>query len=136
MRPLSATVFLALVAAAFAAAAAPAPAPHQVDIPEANVTLHAQLFKPEGNGPFPTVIALHGCGGLAGRSEPVSPRYRDWAEQFLKTGHAVILPDSYGSRELGPQCRVEGAPRARPPRAGGRHRGGPAMADAAGLGGA
>ena len=65
MHPLSAIVFLALVATAFAAAAAPAP--HQVDVPEANVTLHAQLFKPEGNGPFPTVIALHGCGGLAGR---------------------------------------------------------------------
>ena len=107
MRPLSATVFLALGATAFAAAAAPAPAPDQVDIPEANVTLHAQLFKPEGNGPFPTVIALHGCGGLAGRSEPVSPRYRDWAEQLLETGHAVILPDSYGSRELGPQCRLK-----------------------------
>jgi dienelactone hydrolase len=25
----------------------------------------------------------------------------------LKTGHAVLLPDSYGSRELGPQCRVK-----------------------------
>ena len=107
MRSLLVTVFLALVAAAFAAAAAPAPAPHQIDIPEANVTLHAQLFKPEGNGPFPTVIALHGCSGLAGRSEPVSPRYRDWAEQLLETGHAVIMPDSYGSRELGPQCRAK-----------------------------
>jgi dienelactone hydrolase len=36
----------------------------------------------------------------------VQPRYRDWAEQLLKSGHAVLLPDSYGSRELGPQCRV------------------------------
>jgi dienelactone hydrolase len=68
--------------------------------------LHAQLYKPDGDGPFPVVIALHGCGGLAGPSEPVQPRYRDWAEQLLKTGHAVLLPDSYGSRELGPQCRA------------------------------
>jgi dienelactone hydrolase len=52
------------------------------------------------------VIALHGCGGLAGHSEPIQPRYRDWAEQLLKDGNAVLLPDSYGSRELGPQCRV------------------------------
>jgi dienelactone hydrolase len=36
----------------------------------------------------------------------VQPRYRDWAEQLLKAGNAVLLPDSYGSRELGPQCRV------------------------------
>jgi dienelactone hydrolase len=107
MRPLSVTVFLTLFAASSVAAAPPLPAPHQVEIPAANVALHAQLYKPDGNGPFPTVIALHGCGGLAGRSEPVLPRYRDWAEQLLKTGHAVILPDSYGSREVGPQCRVK-----------------------------
>jgi dienelactone hydrolase len=69
--------------------------------------LHAQLYKPDGDGPFPVVIALHGCGGLAGHSEPVQPRYREWAELLLKTGNAVLLPDSYASRELGPQCRVK-----------------------------
>ena len=105
MRLLSAT-FLTLFAVAIAAQAAPLPAPRQVDIPLGSGTLHAQLYKPDGNGPFPVVIALHGCGGLAGRSEPVQPRYRDWAEQLLKDGNAVLLPDSYGSRELGPQCRA------------------------------
>ena len=107
MRPLSATLFLTLFAVALPRHAAPLPAPHQVDIPSASLTLHAQLYKPDGDGPFPTVIALHGCGGLGGHSEPVLPRYRDWAEQLLKAGHAVLLPDSYGSRELGPQCRVK-----------------------------
>jgi dienelactone hydrolase len=107
MRLLSATVLLALLARAFAADAAPLPAPQQVDIPLAEGVLHAQLYKPDGDGPFPSVIALHGCGGLGGHSEPVQPRYRDWAEQLLKQGNAVLLPDSYGSRELGPQCRVK-----------------------------
>ncbi|WP_018648403.1 dienelactone hydrolase family protein [Bradyrhizobium huanghuaihaiense] len=90
-----------------AAHAAPAPVPHQVEIPLASGILHAQLYKPEGDGPFPTVIALHGCGGLGGHSDPVLPRYRDWAERLLRDGNAVLLPDSYGSRELGPQCRVK-----------------------------
>jgi dienelactone hydrolase len=114
MRLLSAITFLTLFAVALAADAAPSPvphaaalpAPHEVDIPSGSAVLHAQLYKPEGNGPFPTVIALHGCGGLGGHSEPVLPRYRDWAEQLLKSGHAVLLPDSYGSRELGPQCHA------------------------------
>jgi dienelactone hydrolase len=112
MRFLSAIVFLTLFAMSFAVRTASAveaaalPAPREVDIPAAKETLHAQLYKPEGDGPFPVVIGLHGCGGLAGRSEPVQPRYRDWAEQLLKEGNAVLLPDSYGSRELGPQCRV------------------------------
>src|SRR5882757_4679509 len=102
MRLLSAVTFLT----PFAADAAPLPSPQQVDIPLGSGILHAQLYKPDGDGPFATVIALHGCGGLAGNSEPVQPRYRDWAELLLKAGNAVLLPDSYGSRELGPQCRV------------------------------
>jgi len=107
MRLLSAATFLALFAVAFAADAAPLPSPHQVDISLGNGTLHAQLYKPDGDGPFPVVIALHGCGGLAGPSEAVQARYREWAEQLLKAGNAVLLPDSYASRELGPQCRVK-----------------------------
>lgn len=107
MRALAATLLLTLFAVTGAAAAAPLPAPRQVEIPAANLTLHAQLYRPDGDGPFPALIALHGCGGLGGHSEPVLPRYRDWAEQFLKAGYAVLLPDSFGSRELGPQCRVK-----------------------------
>lgn len=107
MRLLSAATFLTLFAVAFAADASPLPAPRQVDISSGSGTLHAQLYKPDGDGPFPVVIALHGCGGLGGHSEPVQRRYRDWAEQLLKGGNAVLLPDSYGSRELGPQCRAK-----------------------------
>src|ERR1700735_911303 len=110
MRAFAALTFLTLFAVSFAGSAAPFPAPHEVDIPSGNEVLHAQLYKPDGDGPFPTVIALHGCGGLGGRSEPVQPRYREWAELLLKAGDAVLLPDSYGSRELGPQCRVKEHP--------------------------
>jgi dienelactone hydrolase len=104
---LSAPASLMLFAAGSVAYAASLPTPQPVEIPYSNGTLHAQLYKPDGEGPFPTVIALHGCGGLTGHSEPVQERYRDWAEQLLKSGQAVLLPDSYGSRELGPQCRVK-----------------------------
>jgi len=107
MRLPLAALFLACLIAAAPAGASPALTPQQVDIPFETGTLHAQLYKPDGAGPFPTVIALHGCGGLGGHSEPVLPRYRDWAEQMLKAGNAVLWPDSYGSRELGPQCRVK-----------------------------
>jgi dienelactone hydrolase len=97
------TLFAACSAAAGAAQQAE---PRQVDVASGSVALRAELFKPDGDGPFPTVIALHGCGGLSARSEPVQARYRDWAEQLVKDGSAVLLPDSYGSRGLGPQCRI------------------------------
>jgi dienelactone hydrolase len=107
MRFSSAIIALALLAAALPTKAAPLSAPQTVEIPSGTAVLRAQLFKPEGNGPFPVVIALHGCGGLSGHSEPVQVRYRDWAEELLKDGKAVLFPDSYGSRELGPQCHVK-----------------------------
>jgi dienelactone hydrolase len=107
MRLLSTLTSLGFLAVTSVAIAAPLGAPQQVEIPSSSGTLHAQLFKPDGAGPFPTVIALHGCGGLNGQSDQIQPRYRDWAEQLLKDGNAVLLPDSYGSRELGPQCRVK-----------------------------
>src|SRR5271154_646184 len=106
MRFLIAIVF-ALLAVTLPAKAAPLSAPQTVEIPSGAAVLRAQLFKPEGNGPFPVVIALHGCGGLGGHSEPIQVRYRDWAEELLKDRKAVLFPDSYGSRELGPQCRVK-----------------------------
>jgi dienelactone hydrolase len=107
MRLLPTVLFLMLLIPAVHAA--PTAGPQPVEIPLKGGILRAQLYKPDGDGPFPTVIALHGCGGLGGRSEPVLPRYRDWAERLLKSGNAVLWPDSYGSRELGPQCRVKEA---------------------------
>ena len=105
MRLPSTALFLTLVMTAAQAG----PAPQAIEIPFGSGTLHAQLYKPDGAGPYPAVIALHGCGGLSGHSDAVLPRYRDWTEQLLRAGNAVLWPDSYGSRELGPQCRVKEA---------------------------
>lgn len=100
-----ASVLLANLAPALAAPSLPPP--QQVDIQQQGVLLHATIYKPEGAGPFPLVIAAHDCGGLQGRASQVRSHYRDWAEQLIKAGYAVMLPDSYGSRDLGPQCRVK-----------------------------
>lgn len=101
VRLLSAALVLALGAVAGRAQAAP----QQVDIPSGKLTLNAHLFRPDGNGPFPAVIALHGCGGLFWQGGGVLPRYRDWSDRLLKAGYAVLWPDSFGSRDAGPQCR-------------------------------
>jgi dienelactone hydrolase len=106
MRVLSAVIVAIVLGAAAAAGAAAPVVPQPVDIPLSSGVLHALLYKPDGDGPFPTVIAMHGCDGLTAHPEAILPRYRDWAEQLLQAGHAVLLPDSYGSRELGPQCRI------------------------------
>jgi dienelactone hydrolase len=85
--------------------------PETVVIPfEGEKSLHAVLYRPEGSGPFPAVVALHGCGGLNITAAGVGMRYRDWADRLTKAGYVVLFPDSYGSRGIGSQCRVRERP--------------------------
>lgn len=100
-----ATVTLALTAFAAPLAAA-APAPEQVEIAHEGSKLKGFLYRPEGTGPFPAVVALHNCDGLAGRRTPFARRYRDWAERLVAAGYVVLFPDSFGARNLGPQCNA------------------------------
>ncbi len=102
----SAALLLAAAAASAATAKLPA-APESVDFPGADGTVHALLYKPQGDGPFAVVIAMHGCSGLTGHGGQIQPRYRDWAEHLVKAGDAVLFPDSYGSRNAGTQCRAK-----------------------------
>jgi len=81
-------------------------AAEQVDIAAGSLTLHATLYRPAGPGPFPAVVALHDCGGLSQRPNTLSQLYGAWAQHLVADGFAVLFPDSFGSRGLGPQCRV------------------------------
>jgi len=78
-----------------------------VSIPISEGTLTGVFYRPAGPGPFPAVIALHGCGGLWREQGMLSIRHTDWGERLAAAGYAVLMPDSYGSRGLGSQCGVK-----------------------------
>jgi dienelactone hydrolase len=78
-----------------------------VEFPGENVTLRGELFRPDGSGPFPAVVALHGCGGLYSKTGGLSPRHEDWAKRLVEAGFIVLFPDSFGSRGAVSQCRTE-----------------------------
>jgi dienelactone hydrolase len=85
----------------------PLVAQERVAIPSADGgQLQAVLFRPEGAGPFPAVVALHGCGGLGASGNLISARHKDWGRQLAAQGFMVVFPDSFGSRGLGSQCLV------------------------------
>lgn len=69
------------------------------------VALRAVLERP-AEPTRPTIIALHGCGGLGGAARPprLSAREREWVALLVAAGHPVVFPDSFGSRDLGPAC--------------------------------
>jgi dienelactone hydrolase len=103
MRPI---LLLLAALAAVAADAGAAAAAEQVDIPQSDMVLHGMLFRPEGAGPFPGVVALHGCESPINRAGKMRQHLADWGERLAAAGLAVVFPDSFGSRGLRTQCRV------------------------------
>src|ERR1700687_5564786 len=99
-------ILFAALAATATAAAGTAAAAEQVDIPQSDTMLRGILFRPEGAGPFPSVVALHGCESLVNRLGQMAPHFADWGERLVAAGLAVVFPDSFGSRGLRTQCRV------------------------------
>jgi dienelactone hydrolase len=97
---------LVWITAALIVALGPANAAEQVGVPSGDVKLRATLYRPDGAGPFPAVVALHTCDGLGEGETPIDPRYREWGERLAAAGFAVLFPDSFGSRGLGSQCGV------------------------------
>lgn len=54
----------------------------------------AQLVLPDGPGPFPLVVQMHGCGGS-------SPNQLRWAQISRSAGCAALILDSYAFRRIG-----------------------------------
>jgi dienelactone hydrolase len=55
------------------------------------------LARPEGAGPFPAVVVLHGCGGISSHSIGN-------ADQLSFAGYVGLAVDTLGPRAMGEAC--------------------------------
>ena len=53
--------------------------------------LRGKLTKPSGEGPFPAVVLLHGCGGPG-------KWYSDWIERLRRWDFVTLMVNSFGPR--------------------------------------
>jgi dienelactone hydrolase len=68
-------------------------------------TISGYLSKPDGDGPFPAIIYLHGCAGLSATNRTrVSDLMTDW-------GYVSLAVDSYTTRGIKESCNEWRAPR-------------------------
>jgi dienelactone hydrolase len=100
-------IFLALLMIAMAPLVARAATAERIELDVGGTKVKAALYRPAGDGPFPAVVAMHGCGGLVDRAGKDRADYIHWADHLVGAGFAVLFPDSYTSRDLGPQCTVQ-----------------------------
>jgi len=64
------------------------------------LSIPAHLVRPDGPGPFPAVILLHGCHG-------VSASTHDWARWFRGQGYVALVVDSWKPRGIPDGCVPE-----------------------------
>src|SRR5262245_753435 len=62
--------------------------------------IQGYLAKPEGAGPFPAVIGLHGCAGMPGTTK------RKLIDALVGWGYVVLLVDSFATRAPAPPTPV------------------------------
>ena len=74
-----------------------------VNILAGPLNLTGRLKKPEGDGPFPAVVLLHGCGGMQSR------RDNRWAERLSAWGYVTLEVDSFRPRGISSVCTYTGS---------------------------
>jgi dienelactone hydrolase len=70
----------------------------------AQTHLRGVLLRPVGPGPFPAVVALHGCKGLFDAHGELVGREAAWGERLTSRGYVVLYPDSFGPRGAASDC--------------------------------
>ncbi|MEE2526556.1 dienelactone hydrolase family protein [Hyphobacterium sp. HN65] len=61
---------------------------------------HTRIYAPEGDGPFPAIMLLHGCGG-------VRPNMPVFARLAVDLGVMAFVPDSLGPRGISYEDALE-----------------------------
>jgi uncharacterized protein len=76
----------------------------QVEFPNQaqEINLAGMLFLPEGDGPFPAVVVIHGSG----TSSRANSWYLAFTHYLQQNGIAVLLPDKRGSEKSGGDWRT------------------------------
>jgi dienelactone hydrolase len=92
-------VLLGSLALPTARAQTSTPLPAHVTFSDAtrHTQLSGSLYQPEGPGPFPAVVLLHGCAGIL-------PKHHWWAKQLQGWGYAVLIVDSLTPRNVSNVC--------------------------------
>jgi dienelactone hydrolase len=97
-RRLAILALLALVpGAACMGPRTPSASPEELSV---RLRVHDEIQRPEGQGPFPTVLLVPGCTGT-------QDFHRGWARFFVETGFAAVILDSFTGRGFAPGCAGE-----------------------------
>jgi dienelactone hydrolase len=76
------------------------PTPMSLEALNAQLEPGYQIYRPEGEGPFPVTVLHHGCGGLIGEHDDKDILI-PYAEAAVSAGYIAIIVDSFRPRGIG-----------------------------------
>jgi dienelactone hydrolase len=80
---------------------------HFPSLDDQHTMLDGYLYRPTDGGHHPAIVGLHGCSGMFVRGS-VSALEFAWAYELRSLGWVVLLVDSFGPRQHGEMCSIDG----------------------------
>ena len=71
---------------------------------QATELISGELYRPVGQGPFPAVVALHGCDGRRQASDDAL------GARITALGWVLLAVDSFGPRDIAHRCTFDAGP--------------------------
>ena len=68
------------------------------------------LFRPQGDGPYRTVLMMHGCSGLFRKNGDIQINMAAWIGRFVDWGYLVLAVDGFKPRGFRSMCHRKKRP--------------------------
>ena len=68
------------------------------------------LFRPNGEGPYRTVLMMHGCSGLFRKNGDIQINLAAWIDRFVRWGYLVLAVDGFKPRGFRSMCHKRKRP--------------------------
>lgn len=69
----------------------------EVNLDQYSANIHIELNKPQGEGPFPAIVFMHGCSGLGALEKQGLKLHSDY---FIAKGYVTLIVDSFAGRGI------------------------------------
>ena len=113
--PRQRTLWVALIVLAALAGVTPAHAVepeivHFNSLNDEHTPIRGLLFRPATEGPYRTVLMMHGCSGLYRKNGHIQINLAAWIERFVGWGYLVLAVDGFKPRGFRSMCHKKTRP--------------------------
>lgn len=73
-------------------------------------SIRGLLFKPDGLGPYASILMMHGCSGLFRKDGKIQYNLAAWIDRFIVWNYLVLAVDGFNPRGFRSMCQKRNRP--------------------------